>query len=109
MKKLLIVAIAAFASLMLMGGPAYANQGPVDLSANPTFDNVPTNQTSTVGVADTYTITATDPDGQTPITYAASNLPPGITINSGTGEMSGTPTTAGSYTVNFSATDTNAE
>lgn len=37
-------------------------------------------------------------------TYTATNLPPGLTMNSTTGYMSGTPTTAGSYTIEVTIT-----
>jgi len=55
-----------------------------------------------------YVITAT---GTEPITYTATNLPPGLTFNSSTHTISGTPTTAGEYNVpltadNFMGTDT---
>jgi hypothetical protein len=38
--------------------------------------------------------------------YAASGLPPGLSIDSTTGRISGTPKTAGTYTVKVTATDT---
>lgn len=40
-----------------------------------------------------------------PITFAANNLPPGISMNTATGEISGTLTTSGSYAVTISASD----
>jgi len=42
-----------------------------------------------------YQIVATND----PTTYGAANLPPGLSINTGTGLISGTPTTTGSYSV----------
>jgi putative Ig domain-containing protein len=52
------------------------------------------NASGTVGVAFSYQITA----NQSPITlWGASNLPPGLTVNTTTGVISGTPTTAGTY------------
>ena len=49
-------------------------------------------------------ISATDPDGHS-ITYVFSGLPAGITGNASTGVISGTPTTAGSYTIKVKAKD----
>ena len=47
-----------------------------------------------------YQITANN----SPTSYAASNLPPGLQLNSATGVISGKPSQAGSYNVNISAT-----
>ena len=58
--------------------------------------------TGVVGVAFTYPTWYTG----TPRSYGATNLPPGITLNPSTGVISGTPTTAGPYTVHLSATYT---
>lgn len=43
--------------------------------------------------------------GYIPYTYSASNLPPGLSFNPTTREITGTPTTTGSYTVAVKATD----
>ena len=52
------------------------------------------------------TIEATDSDGDT-LTYSASNLPPGLSINSGTGEISGIVAegSTGTYSVEINVTD----
>ncbi|WP_316791086.1 putative Ig domain-containing protein [Pedobacter frigoris] len=45
--------------------------------------------------------------GTTPYTYTASNLPPGLTFNVITREITGTPTQVGTYTIPVTATDAN--
>jgi len=59
------------------------------------------------GVSLVFNISATDPDGD-PLTYSASNLPPGASFNAGTRTFSWTPTyqQAGTYpNVHFAVTD----
>jgi len=63
----------------------------------------PGNKTGTVGSAiASFTLSATG--GTTPYTWSATGLPPGVTIGSSTGTVSGTPTTAGTYNVTATAT-----
>ncbi|HMG81823.1 MAG TPA: carbohydrate-binding protein, partial [Ferruginibacter sp.] len=57
--------------------------------------------TGTVGTAFSYVITASN----TPTSYAATSLPAGVSVNTTTGVISGTPTTAGTYTATISATN----
>ncbi|MBL9200637.1 MAG: putative Ig domain-containing protein [Opitutaceae bacterium] len=61
----------------------------------------PVQASGTVGVAFTYQITATN----SPTSFGASGLPPGLSINTATGLISGTPTASGSFNVNLSATN----
>lgn len=44
-------------------------------------------------------------DGDDPKTYTASGLPPGILFDAATGALTGEPTTAGSYSVEFTVTN----
>jgi hypothetical protein len=64
----------------------------------------PGDQTGTVGTAASVQISASDTAGGT-LTYSASGLPAGLSINRSTGLISGTPTTVGTSTVTVTATD----
>lgn len=72
-------------------------------SPNPTVNN-PGNQTSTVGTAVSLQIQASDPQNET-LTYSASGLPAGLSINASSGLISGTPSAAGTSSVSVTATD----
>jgi hypothetical protein len=63
-------------------------------------------QTATVGTAASLQITATDSASGQTLTYGATGLPAGLSINSATGLITGTPTTAGTSSVTVTATDT---
>jgi Carbohydrate binding module (family 6)/Putative Ig domain len=65
----------------------------------------PGSQTGTVGTAASLQLHASDSaPGQT-LTYSATGLPAGLSVNSSTGLISGTPTTAGTSNVTVKATD----
>jgi hypothetical protein len=66
----------------------------------------PGSQTGTVGTAASLQISATDSASGQTLTYSATGLPTGLSISSTSGLISGTPTTAGSYSVTVTATDT---
>jgi serine protease len=66
----------------------------------------PGNRTGTVGTATSLQITASDSASGQTLTYSATGLPAGLSINSSSGLISGTPSTAATYNVTAKATDT---
>lgn len=69
----------------------------------------PGSQTGTVGTARSLQISASDSASGQTLTYSATGLPAGMSINSSTGLISGTPTTAATYSTTVMAKDsTNA-
>ncbi len=66
----------------------------------------PGNQTGAIGTAVSLQIHAADSASGQTLSYSAAGLPAGLSINSATGLISGTPTTAGTSAVTVTATDT---
>jgi F5/8 type C domain/Ricin-type beta-trefoil lectin domain/Putative Ig domain len=66
----------------------------------------PGSQASTVGTAASVPVHATDSGSGQTLTYSATGLPAGLSINSSSGLISGTPTTAGTSNVTVTARDT---
>ncbi|MDH6133424.1 hypothetical protein P3T37_002819, partial [Kitasatospora sp. MAA4] len=64
----------------------------------------PGSQSGTVGTAASLQISASD-SGSASLTYSATGLPAGLSINASSGLISGTPTAAGTSSVTVKATD----
>jgi hypothetical protein len=60
------------------------------------------NSTRNTAIA-TQTLTAVG--GQAPYTWTQTGLPPGLSLNGTTGQITGTPSTVGTYTVTVTARD----
>ena len=83
------------------GNSTQASTTPTGSASDPVITSVLT-QSATVGTAmSSYTIAASN----SPTSYGASNLPAGLSVNTSTGVISGTPTTAGSISTAISATN----
>jgi uncharacterized delta-60 repeat protein len=70
-------------------------------SSNVPVVSSPSAVTGTTGSPLTFNVTGTN----TPTSFSASGLPPGLTINGTTGVISGTPTGTGTYTVAVTVTN----
>ncbi|WP_448319976.1 M4 family metallopeptidase [Streptomyces sp. CO7] len=68
----------------------------------------PGSRTATVGTATSLQISASSSNAGA-LTYSATGLPAGLTINSSTGLISGTPTTAGTYSTTVTVKDSAAQ
>jgi len=66
----------------------------------------PGNQTGTVGTAVSLQMHATDSQSGQTFTWSATGLPTGLSINSSTGLISGTPSANGTFSVTVTARDT---
>ena len=73
----------------------------------PVVSNI-SNQTSTVGANVSLQVNAGDADNDI-LSYSASGLPAGLSINSSTGKITGSPTTAQTKNVTITVSDGNAQ
>ncbi|HUN37855.1 MAG TPA: putative Ig domain-containing protein [Trebonia sp.] len=86
-------------------GPASAMSSAVTVNAGPSFTfGTPPN--GEVSVAYSDSLTATGGTGALTWSVSSGTLPPGLSLNSATGLLSGTPTTSGRYTFTVQVADT---
>lgn len=89
-------------------GVAYASlivSEAVAVNAPPVSSGNYSSQSATVGVPFTFNAAANFSDPGDTLTYSATGLPAGLTINPSTGMVTGTPSTAQGYTATITATD----
>ena len=89
-------ALSSKSAEVVFDAPAAQNQPPVLIQ--------PANQSATQNSSQLVTLVASDPEGAT-VSFGAAGLPPGLTLHTGTGVISGTVTTVGTYTVTATASD----
>ncbi len=90
--------VPSVAKILRLGVAASPNAAVVPVLANPGARN------NTTGSTASLQLVASDPNGDV-LRYTAAGLPPGLSINSSTGLISGTPTTPGTYYVVAVASD----
>ncbi len=96
------------ATLSASGTVGITISNSVASNAAPVVSGSLVSATGTVGQSFTYALPTgafTDPEGQT-LTYSASGLPAGLSVNAGTGALTGTPSATGTSAVVIRATDT---
>jgi hypothetical protein len=79
--------------------------GPAGGGGNTVTVTSPGNQSGTVGTAASLQVHASDSASGQTLSYSASGLPAGLSINAANGLISGTPTAAGTSTVTVTAQD----
>ena len=91
------------------GVPSEARLLRINVASNPNPATTPTlvqpaNQSGLAGLPGTLQLSASDPNGDA-LVYAATGLPPGLSVDASSGLISGVPQVEGNYTVVVSATD----
>lgn len=79
--------------------------GIVDCTPDVVTVTNPGTQTTAINTAVTLNNSGSATDSDSIVSWTATGLPPGLSIESATGQISGTPNTAGTYTVTVTAND----
>ncbi|MGE8942719.1 Ig-like domain repeat protein [Leptospira interrogans] len=88
------------------GGPFTSASKNLSLEVGPATVAITTSSLPAGNIGTAYTSPALTVSGGTaPYTFAESGLPPGLSLNNSSGAISGTPTQAGTFTVDVTATD----
>jgi putative Ig domain-containing protein/IPT/TIG domain-containing protein len=95
-----LIAAAGTASITVVSCQATSNAQTFTITNTPVITS-PLTVCATVGAAVSYTISATN----NPTSFSATPLPPGLSVNTSTGVISGTPTTAGTTNVTITASN----
>ena len=95
-----------FAVSSYYAGPVYSSNSAevCDIQNLPPVLVAPGNQSSVVGQSAALQLQGSDPDGL-PVTYSATSLPAGLSLQPSTGYISGTPTTAQTASVTARVSD----
>ena len=95
----------AFGAREANGGTATATLGFTIFPTLTLSASIPSNG----GVGTAFSGLLQSAGGKAPVTFSVSGgqLPPGLAVSAGTGAISGTPTTTGTFTATLSATDAN--
>lgn len=89
------------------GSPALSAQQQLTITVNPATLTITTTSLSSGTVGTAYNATVQSSGGTTPVTWSVTvgTLPAGLSLNSSTGAISGTPTTAATSDFTVTATD----
>lgn len=91
------------------GVPSVSKMVRVNVASTPNPATVPSlanpgDRSATLGLATSLQLAGSDPNGDT-LRYSATGLPPGLTLDTASGLISGAPTSAGTFNVVVAASD----
>lgn len=87
------------------GSPALTAQAALSITIAPPPLSITTTTLANGAVNESYSATVAATGGTPSYSWSATGLPTGLSINAGTGAITGTPSASGSFTVNVTVTD----